>query len=182
MNERTTANTLMGLGLVSCGLLFFLGQVFSFSVWGVIWPLFFLVPGLAMLMAAVNGNAEASWLAIPGANLAGTGVIFLYQSMTGHWESWAYVWTLYGVFTGVGLMHAARRNNQRELYQIGNFIAMGSGLACLFLGAFFEFLLFGGGVRRIGLAVLLIGIGVWMMSRDRQDDSKLKHKPKRDYI
>lgn len=181
MNERSTANTLMGVGLISCGLLFFLGQVFSFSVWGVVWPMFFLVPGLAMLFFAVNGPDEAGWLALPGANLAGTGVIFLYQSVTGHWESWAYVWTLYGVFTGVGLMHAARRNNIHELYPIGNLVAMGSGIACLFMGAFFELLIFEGGLRRIALAVLMIGLGVWMMSRDREQNSS-DYKAKRNFV
>ena len=179
--ENELGTTFIALGLISCGLLFLMGQVFSL---GMLWPFFIILPGIPFLYFAFNGDENSSWLAIPGALITGTGLLLLYQSVTGHWASWAYAWTLYGVFLGGALMYAGERNHDKNVYQVGYGFVVVAGITFLFLGTFFELLIFDGFLRKFLLAAILIGVGVWLLMRDEEFSppaalSKAKSKRKR---
>jgi hypothetical protein len=61
------------------------------------WPLFVIVPGVALLVASFfQRRPQGLGLAIPGAIVTSVGVLLFYQQATGHWESWAYAWALVG--------------------------------------------------------------------------------------
>lgn len=88
MNLPDNGNQRLGLALVVAGLLILF---FRFFGWVIGWPLFILVPGVALLLvAALNGRA-ASALFIPGSILTTLGGIFFVQNATDYFESWAYV-------------------------------------------------------------------------------------------
>jgi hypothetical protein len=103
VDKRTNrASLIFGLLLIALGVLFLLGQLFDVNVWQYAWPLFILVPGIIFFGITLSGGAESAGFAIPASILTTVGLIFFFQALTGHYASWAYVWTL--IFpTAVGL-------------------------------------------------------------------------------
>jgi hypothetical protein len=74
----------------------------SIGPWG--WPLFIIVPGLVLLVASlVPAPPRGLGFAIAGAIVTAVGSLLLYQSQTGHWESWAYAWALLPMSAGVAM-------------------------------------------------------------------------------
>ncbi len=180
-----TGRVLGAIILIGLGVLFLVGQFVSLDWLWNLWPLFVLVPGLIFLYFAVAGKPEAASLAIPGAIISGTGRILLFQSITDRWESWAYIWALYPVFLGLGLMYMGRRTNSQGTYNSGQGLVQWGLVAFLVLGAFFEIFIFGGfGAGRFILPLALIGIGLWWLFRPRRvsrlaDPGRDNGKPKR---
>ncbi len=187
MNRREVGagRALLAFALIGFGVLFLVGQFVSLDWLWNLWPLFVLVPGLVFLYFAVTGKPDAASLAIPGAIITGTGLILLFQSITGRWESWAYIWALYPVFLGLGLMYMGRRTDNQGTYNSGQGFVQWGLIAFLVLGSFFEIFIFGGfGVGRFILPLALIGIGAWLLFRPRRvsrlaDLGPSNGKPKR---
>ena len=81
-------------GHLTCGMILILIgialliEAFLPGAWALI-PIGF---GVAFLLAAVIHRVGG--LAIPGAILSGVGALLLWQSWTGWWASWLYVWPL----------------------------------------------------------------------------------------
>ena len=154
--------------LIGLGVLFLLGQVVSFAWLWEMWPFFVIAPGVVFLYFAYTGSRDAAGLAIPGAIITGTGLILLVQSVTNLWQSWAYVWTLYPVFLGLGLMFMGRRTDSEGTYRTGRGFVQWGLVAFLIFGSFFEIFIFGGfGVGKYALPVALIIVGAWLLLRPR---------------
>lgn len=83
-------SVLIGILLVGLGAMFLLGQLFNINLISYLWPFFVIVPGLLFFVGMLLGGKQAGPLAIPGSIVTMTGLLLLYQSITGHWESWAY--------------------------------------------------------------------------------------------
>ncbi len=167
--------------LIGLGVLFLLGQWLSVDIFGYGWPLFVLLPGLAFLFFAVRGDANAAPLAVPGAIVTGTGAILFYQNLTGHWESWAYAWSLYPVFLGLALTFMGERTQNQNTANVGSGFVRWGSIAFVALWALFELVIFAGN-RAFGnylLPLVLIGAGVWMLMRGSFRGMGLE-KPKRD--
>lgn len=167
-NERTKTPSLMALALIGSGVIFLLAQVFNFDLLGALWPFIIILPGAAFLYVAANGDKNAAGLAVPGAFITGTGGILLYQSITGHWESWAYVWALYPVFLGLALMWMGQRTGSENEYRTGRGFVKYGAAVFLALWAVFELFIFGGLdslLGRILIPALLIGAGVYLLRR-----------------
>jgi hypothetical protein len=186
MNEIQAGRgrSIAAISMIGVGLLFVLAQIFNFSIWGFLWPLFVLIPGAAFLYFAVTGDKKMAGLAVPGTVITGTGLILLFQSLTGHWASWAYAWTLYPLFVGLALTFMGQRTGDKGTHDAGRGLVKWGGVAFLVAAAFFELVLFGGGGFLGGLAVpvLLIGLGVLMLvgrSSSARIASKAKHD---DYV
>src|SRR4030042_1468306 len=108
--RRIRSSAVLGRALVAVGALLLVGQVLDIDLWGFVWPLVVLVPGVVLFVAMASGGASTAALAIPASIVTMTGLLLLYQSLTGHWESWAYAWSLiFPVSFGVGLIVAGRR-------------------------------------------------------------------------
>lgn len=161
MGRRAGAFAIIGVGLF-----FLLAQlgIFSFDLMGALWPFFVIVPGLAFLYPALQGGKDTAPLAIPGAIITGTGAILLYQNITGHWESWAYIWALYPVFLGMGLMLMGRRQGDRKVNATGRGFVRWGLIGFLAMGAIFELFIFDNmPFGRYLLPIALILFGVWML-------------------
>jgi hypothetical protein len=79
------------------------------------WPLFVIIPGLTLLIVGFIAFGQAA--TIPGGVITVLGLVLAYQSSTGDWPSWAYVWALI-VPGGVGLgmyLQALRDRDQHAL-------------------------------------------------------------------
>ena len=102
MNQRNTGSLIAGAALIALGGLFLLNQFLHISIWRFLWPLFVLLPGVGMFAGVYSGGKQSAGLAVPASVVTAVGLILLFQSVTDHWESWAYAWAL--IFpTAVGL-------------------------------------------------------------------------------
>lgn len=91
-----------GIILILLGLFFLARELFPniFSFWD--WPFILIgLGGVFLLWAILSGTGG---LAVPGTVLAGIGGIFYYQTLSGDWESWSYVWALIPGFVGLGVI------------------------------------------------------------------------------
>jgi hypothetical protein len=165
--QQNRGQQVIAVTLIAIGVLFLLAQVFQFSLFGALWPFFVILPGAVFLYAAFNGDKHAAGLIIPGNVITGTGLILLYQNLTGHWESWAYVWILYPVFVGLGLMFMGRRRDNANEYRTGRNMAQWGGMAFLIAAAIFELGIFGSNpvVGSWLLPLALILLGGYMLTR-----------------
>ena len=152
-----------GLGIAAV-VLIALGVLSLMGV-GLLWPMFILVPGLMMLAVAFGGGrAGAAAMSIPGMIVTGTGALMFVQNLTGYWDSWAYAWTLYGAFLGMGFMLMGLRLNDPGLHRVGRGFVNVSLLAFAGFAFLFEIIL---GIGRHGglNALVLIGLGLFLMTR-----------------
>jgi len=179
MTQVSNGRSLTGLGLVGAGLLFIFAQIFNINLFGALWPLFIIVPGLAFLYFAATGGKKQSGLAVPGSLITGTGLILMVQSLTGHWASWAYAWTLYPVFLGMALSYIGQRMGDNNTYKTGQGFVKFGGAAFIVSALLFELVLFGGGGILGGLAVplLLIAGGLFMMANRSNGKRKTDEEP-----
>lgn len=171
--ELSLAHLVIGAGVV-----LLVAQVLGFSLGAVSWPFFVIAPGAVFLYLAYSGDEDKAGFIFPGAIVTGTGLILLYQSMTGHWHSWAYAWTLYPLFVGLAIQFHGRRTHNHSEVQKGYELAKGAGMAFVGFFLFFEVLIFGG-VQN--LALILIGGGILMLVLRKNGINMELPKSKRDY-
>ena len=177
MSERKNkgGRVVLGLLLVAAGALTILLQAMNLSIpggiIGLIWPLFVLIPGLALFLVVREGGEAAEVASIFAGILTMVGIVLFYQNITDHWQSWAYVWALVapgGVAVGrlaygtVNDKLAAREEGRNLLYV---------SLSMFLVGIiFFELVLnisgFTSGLQGWGLPILLIVLGALMLFRN----------------
>jgi hypothetical protein len=155
--------------IVVGGILILIGAIFLFVNvfridFGDIWPIIFFIIGAGFYLPVLLMPRERQNLAgllIPGTILFGLGAIFFYNILADNWGSWAYIWTLIPASVGLGLLLAARVGNWGgDTLKVGFWMFVISTGVCLVLAAFFG----GGNAGLIG-AILLIGLGVFLLIR-----------------
>lgn len=196
MNHTTRNDLRNNFGaflLIGLGVLFLLGQIFNFNLFGWLdmgdlWPLFVMLPGLALVAVAFFGGRQAAPLVFPGAAVTTTGgILFLQNAGILPWEGWAYLWALYPAAVGLAMIFFGRRTGQNHLATQGGRILMIGAVLLAVFAVFFELIIFGGNAGilgsslwRYGLPVLLIAIGALMLLRRRERYAPLP-KVKRTY-
>jgi len=156
---------ILGAVLILLGLLFLAERVLDFDLGQYGWPLFVIVPGVLLFMAAFAAPPrEGVGLAIGGAITVVVGLILAFQNATDLWATWAYAWPLVapgGVGLGMAIYGAIR--GLPDVARDG-FRALGLGIV-LFVafGLFFEGVIgLSGDPFLVGsdvLPVALIGLG-----------------------
>lgn len=162
----------LGLLLIVAGLVLLavnvFGLVLPFDIDRIGWPVFVIVPGLALVVVGLITSGEAGvGLAVAGAIVATVGAILAYQSSTDHWSSWAYAWALIApTAVGAAMFLWGLFHRRGDLVRQG-FSGFAVGLVLFLVGfAFFEGVLGLGGDRglaplgRQALPVALIVAGV----------------------
>lgn len=154
-----------GAILILVGIFFLLVQFFPGLLgWFDIsqqWPLIILLVGGLFLLGAFLGTPP---LAMPACIIGGTGLILYYQNVSGNWESWSYIWTLYPGLAGLGviLMQALSGNFSQGLREGGRLLAISAVMFLVFAG-FFN----GWGVWSQFWPLLVIGVGLWLLWKNR---------------
>jgi hypothetical protein len=159
----------LGALLVLLGLLFLAGQYLSLDIGRYGWPVYIIGPGLALIFLGLT-QRHGSGLTIAGSVVTITGLVLLYQTLTNHWESWAYAWALVGPGgSGLGMLLYGTRAGNAGMARAG-FMQVVLALA-LFAGGFvfFEGIL-GISGRRYPLPswlmpVLVIALGLLLLVR-----------------
>jgi hypothetical protein len=170
--------------LIGLGILFLVGQTGILDLGGIFdtvfdlsWPMFIIIPGVVFLLIAWFGN-KTEGFAVPGTIITGTGVIMTVQNATNHWESWAYVWTLYPGLVGLAIMFMGWRTNNTKQFDDGRKMVFGSVVACAIFFAIFEGLIFNNVFSWNLLPVVLIGLGLVLLFRSRLPaPAKAKNEP-----
>lgn len=164
----------LALGFVLLGIMLLLniGSVLLALIFGAV----FLLPGLAFWSVYQSGHNATAPFAIPAWLFFGTGGILIFQSITGYWASWAFVWTLYGVFIGNGIYLMGQRLTDRTLMAVGRGLIIAGGLAFVVLGTLLTMLT--SGAFTIIIAVLMIGLGAYLWLANRPD-ATIVEVPKR---
>ncbi len=160
--NRSNAGALVGGAvLIVVGLLSLAGQVFRNLNWAGFWPFTIIGLGLLFFVAMFAGGKQSAGFAIPGSIVGGIGLVLLIASLTHHWESMAYLWTLIILFIGVGLYlagwYAADANQKDSGWRV-----MKVGLILfLIFGTFFETLF--SSFSSLIFPVLLILVGLYLV-------------------
>ena len=133
------------------------------------WPLFIIVPGVALLVAAfVPTPPDGIGFAVAGSVVTTVGLILLYQETTENWESWAYVWALIPMAAGIGITGYALLTGHRDIAATGVRLAAVAG-ALFFVGAWYFNAIFETGWNPIDIGawwpVVVIGIGALVLGR-----------------
>jgi hypothetical protein len=158
--------------LVLLGLVVLLGQALDLEVGRVAWPVFVIVPGLALLgLGLASAGRLGEVMAMVGGVVSVNGLVLLVQNATDRFDTWAYAWTLVflaGAGTGRWLMGVVC--GRGELAASGAWLIAAGLVGFLVLAVFFEVVVGiggrpGGSVGRYGLAALLIVAGLVLLGR-----------------
>jgi len=159
-----------GLLLIALGALELAFRAFGIDVIGGIadrgWPLFVIVPGLVLLaLSIVPEPPKGAGFAIAGSIVTTIGGLLLYQSSTGDWESWAYLWAAIPLAAGTAMTVYGLATATRGLIRGGLTLATIAGLLLVLGTWLFRGLIVGD--RFVGMdggwPIFVIGIGVVLL-------------------
>lgn len=133
----------------------------SFNTWS-FWPLIILFMSVACwapIFIWWRERQRVIGLAVPASIFLVLGLLFLYQSLSGNWGSWAYAWALIPFSVGLGLfaMYALGRPEARNNGLLWSSVVVGA-IGLFFFVLFGSF--FGGMLVRLLAPLLLILVGV----------------------
>ena len=168
-SSRDTGRSVGAVVLIALGVLFLSERFFGFSIFSLLnfsWPLWIILPGVALWFVALVGDQKTAPFAIPGSIVTGTGLILFFQNRFDYYESWAYMWALYPVFVGFGMLFMGWRNNHEHTVNAARrLMSIGLTLFVIF-AAIFEVFFFdhvGSLTGRFFVPLLFIGLGVWLL-------------------
>ena len=138
--ERRTP-LVVGLVLVTIGAIAWAMTVADMdpSQWlgGSGWTLFIFIPGLVLLVGGLLARDEpALGLTIAGSIVMTVAAMLFAMDQTGHYEAWAYAWTLIPGAAGLGVVVHAVRTGDRARLRIGTRL-LAISLGMLIIGAWF---------------------------------------------
>lgn len=96
---------ILGVMLIALGVIYWVGQFIPAA-----WPLPIVLIGAAFFTAGLLGRPPD--LAVSGAVVAAVGLILFYQSNSGDWASWYWLWPLVMAALGLGVLVAALRGRR----------------------------------------------------------------------
>lgn len=177
ITRRRTNGSPIGWLLVGVGALLLLGSMVTGFASSFLWPLFFVLPGLALFTAVKQFGRGWAWLTVPATMFMAMGGIFLFTSVTGWWHTMAYLWPLIfpGSF-GLGMAVAGDIAHNEGVGKAGEIFGK-IGLGLSILGAiFFEILVnFSGlasGFTGIAIAAVVIIAGLFLLFRPKKSSTK----------
>ncbi len=121
--------------------------------WADLWPLLVLYVASAFWLALLlwwPQRRKLAGLVVPGTIIGVNGLILLYQSLTGDWGSWVYLWALEPVSVGVSLLILYWLLGGRGLLIAAGILA---GVGLVFLVLFGSIV---GAFRLLGPALLVV--------------------------
>jgi hypothetical protein len=165
LGHQNRFRLILGVSLISLGVLLVLDQIFAIGISKVLWPFYIIIPGVAFFIATFTGGTERGGLAIPASILTTLGVLLLYQAITNHWESWAYAWALiFPTSVGAGIVLYDTRTMSHALQKTGMGLIKVGLVIFLSAGIFFEMFLYisESPTHRITWSIIMVLAGVYL--------------------
>ena len=164
---RGRASIYFSLLLIVGGLLFLAANVGGPWLgiwWGQLWPGLLLLLGIATCLPIFvwwEERRNLSPLLVPGVIFAANAAIFGYNTLTGDWDAWAYLWTLEPLAVGAGLFATwlVGPRHALLLWAAGILAAVSLVLFAVF-GA-----LFGSPLAGVMAPIVLIALGLFLLAR-----------------
>jgi hypothetical protein len=128
------------------------------------WPMWVMFAGaLLLVIGLLVGEPD---MAVPACIVAGIGGILYYQNATGHWESWAYLWTLIPGFVGTGriLSGIIGGNFKASLREGLGLLLVCAILFTIFATIFNAWTIFGIYSAYVPIGLLFL-LGIWLIVR-----------------
>jgi hypothetical protein len=150
--------------LIALGLIFLLLNLVPGWNAALFWPVIFFVFSIGFFLPPFLWPTLRSGLAalfIPGSVLAMLGLIFIYDVLTGDWNSWTFAWLLIIAAVGFGLATASSTGKWGRPVTL-------VGLWIMTISAFFFVLfavIFGGEVLKMIAPFFFILIGIYLIFR-----------------
>ncbi len=180
-NRSNIGALIGGSVLIGLGLLTLAGQIFrGFNFWGMIWPFFVIGFGVLFFVGMFATGKSAAGLAIPGSIFTGIGLMLFLQNLFGHWESWAYGWTVILMAVGVGIWimgwyseNSVQRDSGLRLVKIGAilFIIFGGFFEMIFNEFSFSKFIFPAVLILVGIYLVLVRTGLFPARKSMTDES-----------
>ena len=177
-SSSATGPAIVGGVLIVVGIALLVVQQLDVDLGRVGWPLFIIVPGVVMLAVGLL-QSFGPGLAIGGTIVTLTGLLLLFQSLTGLYATWAYAWALVSpTGSGIGMFLYGARSRSAGLMRAGSWQIL-TGLAIFAVGFLFFEGLIGLSGERLNLppwalpaALMVIGAGFLLRGLfDRPDDT-----------
>lgn len=163
MNTLNRGSIFAAFCLIGLGVLFLIFNLLGVSMTKT-WPIIFFALGAVFFLPTLLWPGLRTGLAslcIPGTILLSLGCIFLYNTLTNDWASWAYAWILVTGSVGLGLSLASWLGGWgREVIAIGWWMFI---LSAVVFSVFAT--LFGRSALKAAAPVVLILFGIWLMFR-----------------
>ena len=174
----------MGFLLILVGAVVLAARQFGLDLFGPIgdwgWPLFIIVPGIVLLALSLIPTPPAGiGFAIAGAIVTTVGSLLLYQSQTGHWESWAYAWALIPAAAGAALVLYGMFARSSSMVRGGTWMA---GIAAVLFAAgawFFEGLFAGKPLPELvdWWPIVIVAVGAVLVLRAKLSGGRREDEP-----
>jgi len=166
-SKRNIGSLVGGSLLIFFGILALVGKVFqTFNFWEILWPFFIIGIGALFFVGMFAGGRSVSGLAIPGSIITTIGLMLFYQNITGHWESWAYGWTVILMSVGLGIFIMGIYGQNEGQRSAGLRVLRLGLIMFVIFGAFFELIFTSGmsfGLRSIIFPAGLILLGLYLV-------------------
>jgi hypothetical protein len=165
MNRQSRSQLVLGIILILAGVWFFASRTlpslaeFTNNIFE--WPFTLMwIGALILVIGLFTGNPGA---AVPAIIVAGIGGIFYYNDTYATQAAWAYMWTLIPGFIGLGsILAGLLGDNTRQNLRNGfNSLIFSAAAFLIFASIFGPLELLG----NYGIAIVLIGLGVWLLLR-----------------
>lgn len=167
---KPRASALPAVGLIGAGGVLLMLNLLGIHLIDVFWPIFVMGPGLLLLLPAYRSTAERrrflAFLAVPGAMLVTVGALLFVMNVTGHFEAWAYSWTLVLAAAAIGLQYMKRHDATARVHESGRAFVRSMGILFLILAMLFEVIIFETAMPWLPLA--LIVYGVYSLAKNRR--------------
>ncbi len=161
--RRTRGNLIFGLLLVLVGGYLLVAQFYpQLKFWetaNITWPVWILLLAVGMFVFGLLVGAPG--MAVPATIVGGIGCILWYQTVTGDFASWLYLWTLIPGFVGVGmLLTGLLEGRVRAVLGAAIWLIVISLVLLIIFGG-----LFGAGLVETYWPVALIAVGLLILIR-----------------
>jgi hypothetical protein len=154
-------NYSLGLILIALAVVLILGKLGVIGFLGnLFWPIFVLLPGL-LFHVLFFGRILPVGVLVPGGMLITYSLMFFFCNIFG-WGSMVFLWPgfIFGVAVGLYELHIFNRNSPRGTFTAAWLLAV---ISIVFFAITFLFT-----VSSYVIAVVLIGIGLWMLLRRKR--------------
>lgn len=142
-----------GVPILTAALIMLVASIFDYwSIWAWAWSLMLIALGIGFSMAAVGLRVRP--LFIPAIIVGVNGLIMLFCSVTGWWESWAFIWTLEPLTVGFALLFTGFLTDQDGMKTAGWILCLIAGGGMVLMTTVLSSISFG-----IVGSLLMIGLG-----------------------